>query len=54
MGIQEALSWVKELQPHDAQVLVESDSLLITVTTIKGDGSNFLEMGEVEVGEVIE
>ena len=46
IGVREALSWIKELQKKDNEILVESDSQL-TVNAIQSQSMNYLEIGEI-------
>lgn len=46
IGVREALSWINEIQIHQAEIIVETDSSL-TAKAITGPGTNLLEVGEV-------
>ena len=46
VGVREALSWIKELQKQDEEIILESDSQL-TVKAIQSQSMNYLEVGDV-------
>lgn len=46
IGVREALSWIKDLQMQDDEIVVESDSQL-TVNAIQKRSINYLEVGEI-------
>ncbi|XP_074324342.1 uncharacterized protein LOC141661257 [Apium graveolens] len=46
VGVCEALSWIKEMQRQEDEIIIESDSQL-SVNAIRATRINYLEVGEV-------